>query len=75
MVIMLHLAAVVLTELQEGGSIISAMLDGNKLLSRSPEDRPRRVRKALGEVDEPSAQGEPSRRANWMAEGRRSWSQ
>lgn len=34
-----HLIAVVLTELHEGGSIISAMFTGAKLLNRPPEDR------------------------------------
>ena len=37
-VIVLHLIAVVLTELHEGGSIISAMFTGTKLLNRPPED-------------------------------------
>lgn len=39
MVIVLHLIAVVLTEIHEGGSIISAMFTGTKLLNRPPEDR------------------------------------
>ncbi|TJY58843.1 cytochrome b/b6 domain-containing protein [Sinimarinibacterium sp. CAU 1509] len=34
----LHIAAVVLTELREGGSIISAMFTGRKLLSKKPAD-------------------------------------
>lgn len=38
-VIVLHLVAVVLTELHEGGSITSAMFTGTKLLNRPPEDR------------------------------------
>ena len=38
-VIVLHLIAVVLTEIYEGGSIISAMFTGTKLLNRPPEDR------------------------------------
>jgi len=38
-IIVLHLIAVVLTELHEGGSIISAMFTGTKLLNRPPEDR------------------------------------
>lgn len=37
-VIVLHLVAVIVTELHEGGSITSAMFTGNKLLSRTPED-------------------------------------
>jgi Ni/Fe-hydrogenase 1 B-type cytochrome subunit len=39
-VIVLHLIAVVVTELHEGGSITSAMLTGRKLLSRRPPDAP-----------------------------------
>lgn len=37
-VIVLHLAAVVVTELREGGSITSAMFTGRKLLDRPPQD-------------------------------------
>jgi Ni/Fe-hydrogenase 1 B-type cytochrome subunit len=37
-VIMLHLFAVVITELHEGGSITSAMLTGRKILTRRPPD-------------------------------------
>ena len=37
-VIGLHLIAVVLTELHEGGSITSAMFTGRKILSRKPPD-------------------------------------
>jgi cytochrome b len=37
-VIVLHLIAVVLTELHEGGSITSAMFTGRKILSRKPPD-------------------------------------
>lgn len=38
--IVLHLVAVVMTELHEGGSITSAMFTGRKLLSRRPPDAP-----------------------------------
>ena len=38
-VILLHLIAVIVTEIHEGGSIISAMFTGTKLLNRPPEDR------------------------------------
>ena len=37
-VIMLHLFAVVITELHEGGSITSAMFTGRKILTRRPPD-------------------------------------
>jgi cytochrome b len=37
--IVLHVIAIVLTELHEGGSIIAAMFTGTKLLSGPPEDR------------------------------------
>jgi Ni/Fe-hydrogenase b-type cytochrome subunit len=40
-VIVLHLIAVVLTELHEGGSITSAMFTGRKILARKPPDVPR----------------------------------
>lgn len=36
--IIIHLAAVVMTEIHEGGSITSAMFTGRKLLSRRPPD-------------------------------------
>jgi Ni/Fe-hydrogenase 1 B-type cytochrome subunit len=36
--IVVHVAAVVVTELHEGGSITSAMFTGRKILSRRPED-------------------------------------
>ena len=39
-VIVLHLIAVVSTELHEGGSITSAMFTGRKILSRRPPDAP-----------------------------------
>lgn len=39
-VIVLHIAAVVLTELREGGSITSAMFTGRKILTRKPPDAP-----------------------------------
>lgn len=35
----LHIAAVVVTELREGGSIISAMFTGRKILSQKPSER------------------------------------
>ena len=38
--IALHLIAVVLTELHEGGSITSAMFTGRKILTRKPPDAP-----------------------------------
>ena len=34
-----HVAAVVVTELRGGGNLVSAMFSGTKLLSRSPADR------------------------------------
>jgi cytochrome b len=37
--IVLHLIAVVLTELHEGGNTVSAMFTGTKLLNRTPEDK------------------------------------
>ena len=37
-VILAHLVAVIATELREGGSIISAMFTGRKILNRPPED-------------------------------------
>jgi len=37
-VIVLHLIAVVVTEIKEGGSITSAMFTGRKVLSRRPQD-------------------------------------
>ncbi|MCO6411577.1 MAG: cytochrome b/b6 domain-containing protein [Thiogranum sp.] len=39
-VILVHVLAVVVTELREGGSIISAMFTGKKLLSEPPADQP-----------------------------------
>lgn len=38
-VIVLHLVAVILTELHEGGRITSAMFTGTTLLNRPPDDR------------------------------------
>jgi Ni/Fe-hydrogenase 1 B-type cytochrome subunit len=38
--IVLHLVAVVATEIHEGGSITSAMFTGRKILSRRPPDAP-----------------------------------
>jgi Ni/Fe-hydrogenase 1 B-type cytochrome subunit len=37
--IVMHLIAVIVTEIQEGGSITSAMFTGRKLLKRPPQDR------------------------------------
>lgn len=37
-VIILHVAAVVITELRERGNLVSAMFTGQKILSRPPED-------------------------------------
>ena len=37
-VVVLHVTAVVMTELREGGSIISAMFTGRKILARKPAD-------------------------------------
>lgn len=39
-IIILHIAGVVITELREGGSIVSAMFTGRKILSRTPADAP-----------------------------------
>ena len=39
-VILLHLIAVVVTEVHEGGSITSAMFTGRKILTRKPPDAP-----------------------------------
>jgi cytochrome b len=36
--VVLHIAAVVVTEIKEGGSIVSAMFTGRKILSRPPAD-------------------------------------
>ena len=38
-VILMHLFAVIVTEIHEGGSITSAMFTGRKLLNRPPQDR------------------------------------
>jgi cytochrome b len=38
--VVLHLIAVVVTELHEGGSITSAMFTGRKILVRRPPDAP-----------------------------------
>jgi cytochrome b len=38
LLIALHILAVVVTELHEGGSITSAMFTGRKILTRSPPD-------------------------------------
>ena len=37
-VVVLHVAAVVLTELREGGTIVSAMFTGRKVLPGRPQD-------------------------------------
>ena len=39
--IVVHIAAVVITELKEGGGIVSAMFTGRKVFSEKPEDEPR----------------------------------
>jgi Ni/Fe-hydrogenase 1 B-type cytochrome subunit len=39
-IIALHLIAVVVTEIHEGGSITSAMFTGRKILTRRPPDAP-----------------------------------
>ena len=36
----LHVAAVVITELREGGSLVSAMFTGRKLIAGTPIDLP-----------------------------------
>ncbi len=36
--IVVHISAVVITELKEGGNLISAMFTGKKILTKSPED-------------------------------------
>lgn len=38
--VVLHLIAVVVTEIHEGGSITSAMFTGRKMLTRKPPDAP-----------------------------------
>lgn len=38
--IVLHLVAVVVTEVHEGGSITSAMFTGRKIFTRRPPDAP-----------------------------------
>jgi Ni/Fe-hydrogenase 1 B-type cytochrome subunit len=38
--IVVHLIAVIVTELHEGGSITSAMFTGRKILTRKPPDAP-----------------------------------
>jgi cytochrome b len=38
-VIVIHLIAVIVTEVHEGGSITSAMFTGRKLFNRPPQDR------------------------------------
>jgi Ni/Fe-hydrogenase 1 B-type cytochrome subunit len=40
-VVVVHVAAVIITELKEGGSIISAMFTGRKIISRRPVDEDR----------------------------------
>jgi cytochrome b561 len=42
--IVLHVAAVVITELREGGGIVSAMFTGRKVLTREPVDEPDQVK-------------------------------
>jgi Ni/Fe-hydrogenase 1 B-type cytochrome subunit len=41
-VVVMHVAAVIVTELREGGSIISAMFTGRKIISRRPVEEGRR---------------------------------
>jgi Ni/Fe-hydrogenase 1 B-type cytochrome subunit len=41
LMIVLHIVAVVVTELKEGGGIVSAMFTGRKVLDKKPEDAPR----------------------------------
>jgi cytochrome b len=41
-VVVLHVAAVVISELKEGGSIISAMFTGRKIIGGSPRDEDHR---------------------------------
>jgi cytochrome b len=40
-VVVMHVAAVIITELKEGGSIISAMFTGRKIMSGRPIDEDR----------------------------------
>jgi cytochrome b len=40
--IVLHVAAVIITEIHEGGDLISAMISGRKMLSKPPVDEPER---------------------------------
>jgi cytochrome b len=42
--VVLHVAAVVVTELKEGGSIVSAMFTGRKIISGTPADKTPRSR-------------------------------
>jgi Ni/Fe-hydrogenase 1 B-type cytochrome subunit len=37
-VVILHVGAVVMTELREGGTLVSAMLTGRKIVPGRPED-------------------------------------
>ena len=39
--IVVHIAAVVVTELKEGGGIVSAKITGRKVFAGKPEDEPR----------------------------------
>jgi cytochrome b len=39
--IAIHIAGVVVTELREGGAIVSAMFTGRKVIDREPADSPR----------------------------------
>jgi len=39
-VIVIHIAGVVVTELREGGGIVSAMFTGQKVFDREPRDDP-----------------------------------
>jgi cytochrome b len=40
-VVLIHVVAVVVTELRDGGNLISAMVTGRKVLSEPPADQPR----------------------------------
>lgn len=39
--IVLHIPGVVVTEIREGGGLISAMISGRKVLSKPPTDQPK----------------------------------
>ncbi len=58
-VVALHLAAVVITEIHEGGAITSAMFTGRKILMRKPPDFPETYGK--GGSDAPHSRRDPPR--------------